>query len=109
MKMAVRNNFLKMDFTILKFVIAFTFTILTVGSLYFLSNGNIIAALAVISLPIPVYLLYLIFKFPRLGLITSFFCNYFAIGFTRYIPAPLGLMVDGALLLTLIALLFQSV
>lgn len=50
----------------------------------------------------------LLFQNPYAALVTLFCYNYFAMGLTRYIPAPLGLGVDGLLTLTYIGLLFKS-
>jgi hypothetical protein len=108
MKQVAKYHFLNVDFAVIKFTVIAIFGLLTLASLYFISKGNVLFALVCVAIPIPVYLFYLIFKYPRIGFITSLFCNYFAIGLTRYIPAPLGLMVDASLVLTFVALIFSQ-
>lgn len=84
------------------------YLILNIGIIYFLSSNNIIGSFAIFLLPFIVIFLYFIFKNPRIGFITSLFCNYFVLGISRYVPGPLGLLVDGTLALTFIALLFSQ-
>jgi len=81
---------------------------LILGAIYFFSKDNLLAGMAILILPIPILLFYNLFKYPRFGFIAVLYCNYFAIGLSRYIPAPIGLTVDAMLLLTLIALLFSQ-
>ncbi|MDD3078995.1 MAG: O-antigen ligase family protein [Paludibacter sp.] len=84
------------------------FSLLICTSIYFFSKDNLLAGLAVLVVPVPVYFLYMVFKYPRIGFISVLFCNYFAVGLSRYIPAPVGLTVDATLVLTLIAVIFSQ-
>jgi O-antigen ligase len=59
-------------------------------------------------LPFPILYLYKFFANPRLGFISMLFANYFAIGLSRYIPAPVGLTVDALLFMTLLAVIFSQ-
>lgn len=60
---------------------------------------------------IPIALIYFnrLFNHPSLGLITVIIMSFFAIGLTRYIPGiPLGLSIDGLLVLTYMAVIFKN-
>lgn len=108
MKETEKYSFINVDFAVIKYTVIVIFTVLAGISIFFISKDNIIAALVCVMLPIPVYLIYQIFKQPRLGFIAALFCNYFMIGISRYIPAPLGLVVDASLAFTFIALIFSQ-
>jgi len=108
MELAGEQRFIGFDYKVVKITVISIFTVLLLVSIYFFSTDNLLVGLACPLLPIPFYLLYIIFKYPRIGFITSLFCNYFAMGVGRYLPSPLGLTVDGSLLLTFIALLFSQ-
>lgn len=58
--------------------------------------------------PIALLAVAMLFQNPYAALVTLFCYNYFAMGLTRYVPAPLGLGVDGLIVLTYIGLLFES-
>ena len=77
-------------------------------SFIFFSKDNLIAGIATLIIPFPVIYFYLIFKNPRISFISVLFCNYFAVGLSRYIPAPMGLTVDITLLVTFIAVIFSQ-
>lgn len=108
MRTTAKYPIINVDFSIIKFIVIAVFSLLAVCSVYFLTKENILAAITCVVIPVPIYFLYMVFKFPRIGFIASLYCNYFAIGLTRYVPAPLGLLVDGALLLTFISLVFSQ-
>jgi hypothetical protein len=72
------------------------------------SKDNMLGGIAILILPVPVLYIYWIFKSPRIGFISTLYANYFAIGLSRYVPAPLGLTVDGLLVLTWLALIFSQ-
>lgn len=84
------------------------FTLLMLGAIYFFSKDNLLLGMAVLFAPVPFICIYYLFKFPKATLIVAFYCNYFALGLSRYLPAPMGLTVDGVLFLTLIALIFSQ-
>ncbi|MBI9035357.1 MAG: O-antigen ligase family protein [Bacteroidales bacterium] len=76
--------------------------------------GNIIAtkglvvALALLAAPIFVLYLNRFFLNPRIGIYSAIFAAFLAIGLTRYVPGvPLGLSMDGFLVLTYIAIFFK--
>jgi len=90
------------------FVTGFIITLLLCTAIFFFAKDNLVAGIAVLLIPFPVIYMYLIFKYPKISFISILFCNYFAIGLSRYIPAPVGLSVDATLLLTFIAILFSQ-
>ena len=77
-------------------------------AIFFFSKNNMLVGMAALLSPIPFIFLYLVFKYPRLAFITSLYCNYFAIGLTRYVPAPMGLSVDLMLVFTFVTLIFSQ-
>lgn len=89
-------------------VIASVFTLLLGTAILFFSNDNLVLGISVLLIPIPFIYFYIIFKYPRVSFISVLYCNYFAIGLSRYIPAPVGLTVDAMLFLTLITVIFSQ-
>lgn len=108
MELERKHNFIHINHTVVKITVVTLFVSLLIASIYFFSKDNLIVGLICPLIPVPFYCLYIIFKYPRIGFISALFCNYFAIGVGRYLPAPLGLTVDGALALTFIAILFSQ-
>jgi len=98
----------KMKHTLLIFSVSIIFILLIGGAVYFFANDNFIAGIAILILPGPIIYLYHFFANPRIGFYSVLVANYFAIGLSRYIPAPLGLTVDGLLVLTWLALIFSQ-
>ena len=84
------------------------FIILLSGTIYFFSKNNLIGGLAMFILPFPLIYLYLVFANPRLGFISVLYANYFALGLSRYIDAPTGLLVDALCFLTLLSVIFKQ-
>ncbi|MCK5820642.1 MAG: O-antigen ligase family protein [Bacteroidales bacterium] len=73
---------------------------------YAISVAGIKIGAVLILLPAIVFVVIRIFLEPRWGLILSFAFSFFAIGLTRYVKGvPLGLVVDGMLLLSVLALI----
>jgi len=75
---------------------------------YFIAKGGMIPGFLILVLPVLGYFLNFVFKDPRKGLILTFTINYFIIGLTRYVPGPLGLAIDGMLILIYLAIFFRS-
>ncbi len=84
------------------------FILLLLGTMYFFSKDNLIFGIVLLVLPIPILYLYVFFANPRIGFYSVLVANYFAIGLSRYIPAPLGLSLDGLLVLTWLAVIFSQ-
>lgn len=72
-----------------------------------LSINKLVPAILIMSLPFVLVFLGIIFYTPRNGIIALLLANYLAMGLARYIPAPLGLSVDGLLVLTWLSLIFS--
>ena len=99
------NPFLKkkfLDFNSLIFLSSLFAFILLAG--FAISVQGLIIAMVLIALPITFGILLMIFANPISGLLTVFIMNYFALGITRYVPAPLGLTIDGLLVITYLAI-----
>ncbi len=76
---------------------------------YIVGTSGLIAGIGILGLPLIAVYLYVVFKKPRYGLIILFFYNFFVLGSMRYIKGPpLGLGVDGQLILMYLALFFKS-
>lgn len=76
--------------------------------LFFFKSGNL--PLGIVFFVIPFVLLYLgqIFASPIVGFWSAFVANYFVMGIARYLPGPLGLSIDGLLIITWLALFFSQ-
>lgn len=83
--------------------------ILSLGlSMYFLVLDNMAGGVPVLLLPFIVLFLVAVFANPLVGVLALFYANYFALGLARYVPGPLGLSVDGLLVLTWLSLFFSQ-
>jgi hypothetical protein len=77
-------------------------------SAWITSNFGIVGGLGLLILPFIFCYLYLLFSHPIIGLFTAIALGFILLGLGRYIPgAPLGLVMDGILILTFIALIFN--
>ena len=78
-----------------------------IGSL--VGQRGMVTGFAFMFLPFIAVYFYFIFKEPKIGIYGLFFCNYFILGFARYIKGlPLGMSVDFHLLIIIVALFFKS-
>lgn len=68
---------------------------------------GLIAGLGLISLPFVFAYLYLLFRYPVIGLYTAVFLGFTILGLSRYIDFQVGLLMDGILFLTFIAIIFN--
>ena len=68
---------------------------------------GLVSALGLIVMPFALAYLYLLFKYPVIGLYTAVFLNFTILGLSRYIDFQVGLLMDGILFLTLFALIFN--
>ena len=75
---------------------------------YLIASKGIIIGLLLIVLPFIIIIINHIFNIPFTGFVFVFIMNFFALGITRYLPAPLGLTIDGLLVLTYISLIFKN-
>jgi len=88
------------------------YALLVLGIAVFLSfliaKTGLMASIGLIILPLILVYLYLLFKFPILGLYTAISLGFLILGLSRYIKGlPLGMAMDGILFLTFIALIFN--
>ena len=102
------NDNFNIKYAALVVSVSMFFIALIVGAIYFFSKDNFVAGIALLILPFPILYLYKFFSNPRLGFISMLFANYFAIGLSRYIPAPVGLTVDALLFMTLLSVIFSQ-
>lgn len=77
-------------------------------SAYLMAKGGLIISVMLLILPLILILLNRIFNAPYFGFIIVFTANFFMLGIYRYIPGPLGLTIDGLLILTYLSLFFRS-
>lgn len=82
---------------------------LLVLSAFITTKLGIIGGLGFFVMPFVFLYLYLLFRYPIIGLYTAIVLGYTLLGLGRYIKdAPLGLVMDAILILTIIALIFNK-
>lgn len=92
----------------IRFVVILISVVIGYFTLQMIDQNNLTLTLLLLVVPIALFYLGLVFYDPIISLYTLFYANYFAIGLTRYIPAPLGLSIDALLMLTLFAIWIKS-
>jgi len=76
---------------------------------FMIAKGGIIAGVGIILVPGVITAVSFIFKTPRVGLIFIYLLNYIVLGLVRYVKGiPLGLSIDGILIMIYLALFFKS-
>jgi len=80
---------------------------LTAGIWQF-SLDRLVHGMVILILPLALAFVAMILFRPLAGFVSLLFANYFVMGIARYIPGPLGLLVDGLLVLTWLAVLFSQ-
>ncbi|TSA24090.1 MAG: O-antigen ligase domain-containing protein [Bacteroidetes bacterium] len=89
-------------------LVLFLFFISLVGVGYFIAENGILAVAALLVLPFAVFFLIKVFENPVVGFFAVYVVNFVALGLARYVlQAPFGLLVDGFLVLTFIAIFFK--
>ncbi len=84
------------------------YLVVCVGLAVVLGKMGILVGGALIGVPfIGAYLIW-VFQSPSVAVFSMLYLSFFATGITRYVPAPLGLGVDGLLTLGWVSLLFQK-
>jgi hypothetical protein len=74
-----------------------------------ISKVGVISGIAFLMLPFLLFFLYQLFTYPKLGIFSTIFMAFMANGITRYVSdAPIGLAVDGILVLSFIALFVKK-
>lgn len=75
---------------------------------YFIADQGLLAVAALLVLPFAVFFLIKVFENPLVGFFSVYVVNFIALGLARYVlQAPFGLLVDGFLVLTFIAVFFK--
>lgn len=69
---------------------------------------GVIGGIIMMALPFVGLFLLVIFRNPQYGLLSVYIVNYFVLGITRYVPAPLGLLIDFLLVLTFLSYFFKT-
>ncbi len=83
--------------------------LLSVVLSYFIAKGGLIAVMALIGLLFALIFFNRLFNHPALGIGTLLIFSFVAIGLTRYIRGvPLGLGVDGILVISYVAIYFKD-
>ena len=77
-------------------------------SVYFFYKNQLIPGIVVLAVPFIVAYVVWVFLNPKIGFLSMFIANYFILGIARYLPGPLGLSVDGLLVLTWLSLFFTQ-
>ncbi|MDD3194333.1 MAG: O-antigen ligase family protein [Paludibacter sp.] len=99
-----RKNF----HTISTIILLCFFLIVLIGTLFSFAENNITLGIVTILSPLLIILIIAILLKARVGIVAILFANYFAIGLSRYVDLPTGLMVDGFLFLTLASVFFSQ-
>ncbi len=74
-----------------------------------IAKGGIMTAIALVMMAPLLIFLNRLFNYPEIGVITLLIFSFVAIGLTRYIRGvPLGLGIDGFLVITYIAMIFKN-
>lgn len=90
------------------FILGIFITIM-IGLGYMTAINGMAAGIGILGLPILATYLYIVFTNTRYGLLVLFVYNFFVLGSMRYLKdVPLGLGVDGQLILMYLALFFKS-
>jgi hypothetical protein len=71
-------------------------------------KADVIGIALVLGLVFVSIIVYLLFTYPKLGIILLMIQGFTVIGITRYIPAPFGLTIDGVMVLLYVALFFKA-
>jgi hypothetical protein len=106
--MSVENNFQKTGSAKIHSPIGLIFITLISLCLGLLFGLNILYSIAIPVLLVSLYLVRKIISNPKIAFIIVFILSFFAVGLTRIVPAPLGLAIDGLLVLAYIILFFKS-
>ncbi|MCW3787468.1 O-antigen ligase family protein [Plebeiibacterium sediminum] len=99
-----RNN--SLDITQVTIIV---FLSVIVGSAIFLfAKQQIPLAFLILIIPFVLIVIIWVLYNPKNGIVLIFIANYFAMGIARYLPGPLGLSVDGLLVLTWLSVIFRQ-
>jgi len=90
-------------------IIIAAIVILSVILSYAIAKGGLLTAVALIGLLFGLVFFNRLFNYPAFGIVTLLVFSFVAIGLTRYIRGvPLGLGIDGLLVMSFIAVIFKN-
>lgn len=75
---------------------------------YVVSMAEILGVLALFAILPAIAYVYFLLKYPIVGLYTALNLAFVAMGLSRYLPIPFGLVMDGIFFLTVVIVLFSS-
>ena len=82
---------------------------ITLPVAFVIAKGGMLAGTGLMALPFLLFYLYLLFTFPKLGLYSCVAASFVMNGLGRYLTGlPLGLAIDGLLVLTWLAILVKK-
>jgi hypothetical protein len=91
-----------------RYILHFLLFLITAVSLAFVvAKGGLVIGIALLALPFALAYLVLQIKYPVVGLYTYLIISFILNGLGRYLDAPMSVMTDGILLLTLLAEFFH--
>lgn len=82
--------------------------LLTIMSAWLIGKIGLTIGFGLIMLPFVFAFFYLLFTFPVIGLYTAVILGFFSLGLSRYVDFQVGLLMDGILFLTFLALIFNK-
>jgi hypothetical protein len=85
-----------------------TMFMVLMGLTYLMVSSEIVGIALSFVLIFTIVLLYAIFSKPKIGLYILVIQGFLVIGLSRYIPAPLGLSLDGMMIILYVALFFKG-
>ncbi len=86
-----------------------TLLVIIAFTAFIIGKMGLIATFGLIALPFAFAYLYFLFRSPLIGLYTAFIFAFILLGLSRYIPGiPIGLGMDGILVLTLLSFIFKN-
>ncbi|MDP2723603.1 MAG: O-antigen ligase family protein [Bacteroidales bacterium] len=89
-------------------LVVITLLLMSVVFALIIAKGGFITAVALVALIPALIFLNRLFNIPQVGIYALLFMSFLAIGLTRYIVnVPLGLSIDGLIVITYIALFFK--
>lgn len=73
-----------------------------------IAGAGMVAAIGLVALPAALFFIGWLLRTPNAALFGSLLNGFLAVGLTRYVDAPWGLMIDGLLFMGWLALLFKK-
>ena len=90
-------------------LVVITLLMMTVVFAMMIAKGGFMVAIALLAIIPGLIFLNRLFNIPQIGIFTLLFMSFVAIGLTRYIMnVPLGLSIDGLIVITYIAIFFNK-